>query len=172
MKKFTMLAALSLVVASVGQSADAQEKVPFSVMKGWTAARVHDATVLVLKDEGAYTKAFADTFGRFRLEYPSGKPPELQKVDFQSKQVVAVCWGQKTSTGFEISVVSVTGTAKETTITVKTTVPIGIADPAITHPAVVLVIPKTEAVRVIVTGDRTAGGAKDFTATGLEVIVK
>jgi hypothetical protein len=172
MKKFGMLAALSLLGMSFGQAADTEKKVPFSVLKGWNEARVQEATVLVLKDEATYTKAFADTFGGFRIEYPSGKPPVPEKVDFQSKQVVALCWGEKTSTGYEISVVSVTGTANETTITVKTIVPTGIADPAITYPVVALVIPKTEVLRVIVTGDRTPRGQKDFSAAGLEVIVK
>ena len=171
-KTFGVLAALSLLVASFGQAADTEKKVTFTVLKGWHEARVQEATVLVLKDEATYTTSFADTFGRYRLEYPSGKQPVPEKVDFQSQQVVAICWGEKASTGHDISVVSVTGTAKETTITVKTTVPKGIADPAITYPVAALVLPKTDVIRVIVTGDRTPRGGKDFSDAGLEVIVK
>lgn len=147
----------------------AEEKVPYSVMKDWSSARVEKPVVAVLTDEAAYTKLFAESYAAF-----NGFPkPVAEKVDFKSKQVVAVCWGAMSSTFYDICVVSVTGSAKETTIAVKTTVPKGIAEPAITYPAVVVVIPKSENVRVVVTGDRLPMGVGDFTdlKKGLEVKV-
>lgn len=132
-------------------------EVPYSVLKDWYEARVKDPAVVVLTDEAAYTKLFAESFAAFR-----SPNPVAEKVDFRSKQVVAICWGPKNSTGYGLSVSSVTSTRNETTITVKTVVPKGLADPAITHPAVVVVIPKAESVRVIVTGDRLPNGGSDF----------
>jgi WD40 repeat protein len=150
------------------QPPPAEDKVPFSVLKDWYEARVEKPVVAVLTDEAAYTKMFNESFA----DSQSPKPV-AEKVDFKSKQVVAICWGARNSTFYSISVASVTGTAKETTITVKTTVPKGIADPAITYPAVVVVIPKTENVRVVVTGDRPPAGFSDFTdlKKGMEVKV-
>lgn len=143
--------------------------VPYTVLNDWNSARVKEPAVVVLTDEAAYTKLFTESFAEFRSPKPAA-----EKVDFQSKQVVAVCWGTKNSTGYGLAVTSATSTQQETTITVKTTVPKGLADPAVTHPAIVLVIPKTERVRVVVTGDRLPSGWSDFTdvKTGLEVNVK
>ena len=153
----------------LGRPPSAEDEVPHSVLKNWYEARVKQPAVVILTDEAAYTKLYAESFGDFH--FPK---PVAEKVDFQSKQVVAVCWGAMNSTGYSISVASVTGTPKETTITVKTVVPKGLAEPAITDPAVVVVIPKAESVRVIVTGDRLPKGWGDFTdqKTGLEVKVK
>ena len=150
------------------QPARAEDKVPFSVLKDWYEARVKQPTVVVLTDEVAYAKLFTESFAEFH--FPK---PVVEKVDFKSKQVIAVCWGARNSTGYSISLVSVIGTPKETTITVKTTVPKGLAEPEVTYPAVVLVIPKTESVRVVVTGDRLPSGWSDFTdlKKGLEVKV-
>ena len=144
-------------------------EVPYSVLKDWHEARVKQPSVVVLTDEAAYTKLFAESFAAFRTTKPV---PE--KVDFESKQVVAVCWGSKPSTAYSISVVSAISTQQETTITVKTTVPKGLADPAVTYPAVVLVIPKCESVKVVFTGDRLPSGEGDFidSKKGLEVNVK
>lgn len=152
-----------------GRPDRADNKVVYSVLKDWYEARVEEPAVVVLTDEATYTKLFTESFAAFR-----SPKPVAEKVDFKSKQVVAVCWGSRSSTGYSISVASVTGTPKDTTITVKTTVPNGLADPAITHPAVVLVIPRTESVRVVVTGDRLPSGWSDFSdlKKGLEVNVK
>lgn len=155
-------------LAAKAQPSPARDEISYSVLKEWDSARVKEPMVVVLTDEAAYTKLFAESFA----EYRSPKPV-AEKVDFKSKQVVAVCWGSRNSTGYRISVASVAGTPKETTITVKTTVPKGLAEPAITYPAVVLVIPKTESVKVVVTGDRLPTGWSDFTdlKKGLEVNV-
>jgi uncharacterized protein (TIGR03067 family) len=161
-----------LVAAPVARADDAPKVLPdvvaYTISKGWSEARVKEPTVDVLADEAAYVKLFADTFAAFRSPAPAA-----ETVDFGTKQVVAVCWGTKHSTGYAISVVSVTGTPKETTVTVRTTVPKGLADTAETYPAVVLVIPRTESVKVVVTGDRLPTGWADFTALkkGLEVEV-
>lgn len=151
------------------RSPRAEDEVPHSVLKDWYSARVKEPAVVVLTDEAAYAKLFTESFAEFR-----SPKPVAEKVDFKSKQVVAVCWGAKNSTGYSISVASVTGTPKGMTITVKTTVPKGIADPKVTYPAVVLVIPKTHSVKVVVTGDRTSPGWwGDFSdlKRGLEVDV-
>jgi len=167
----TWLAAAVLLLGCAAPSARAQEKVAFTVLKGWYEGRVEEPTVLVLKDEDAYVKQFHETFARHRFPRPV---PE--KVDFASHQVVAVLWSAMPSTGYAIAVSSVTGTPKETTVTVKTTVPKGITDPEVTYPAVALVILKTDSVRVLVTGDRNPPGRwwKDFAdqKKGLEVLVK
>ena len=143
--------------------------VVYSVLKDWYEARVKEPAIVVLKDEAAYTKLFNESFAAFR--FPK---PVAEKVDFKVKQVVAVCWGGKGSTGYNISVVSVTGNPKETTITVKTTAPKGLANPAETYPALVLEMLRTESVKVVVTGDRLPTGWSDFTdlKRGLEVNVK
>jgi hypothetical protein len=145
--------------------------VPFTVLKEWYEARVKEPTVLVLKDQDAYARKFEETLGQF-----VSPKPAAPKVDFESKQVVVIAWSDMPSTYYEIEPVSVTGTEKETTITVKTKVPKGLADPAITHPAVALTIPRTERVRVVVTGDRNPPGKwwKDFanSKSGAEVVVK
>ncbi len=144
-------------------------EVKYAVLKDWDQARVEKPVVIVLSDEDTYEKLFTETFAKFR-----SPKPVAEKVDFKSKQVIAVFWGGKNSTGYDISVTSVTGTPKETTITVKTTAPKGISEPKITYPAVVLVIPKTESVRVVVSGDRLPSGWSDFTdlKKELEVNVK
>ena len=146
-----------------------ERTIPYGILEDWSEARVEGPAVVVLTDEAAYTKLFKESFAAFRSPIPVA-----QKVDFKSKQVVAVCWGPKNSTGYSVSVDSVSGIPRETTITVKTTVPKGLAEPAITYPAIVLVIPKTESVKVVVTGDRTPTGWSDFTdlKKGLEVKVK
>lgn len=172
MAKFRVLAALAALLGPLAPESAAQEKkLQFTVLKDWYQARVKEPTVLVLRDQDAYAKKFEETLGRFVSPKPN--PP---KVDFESKQVVAICWGAMPSTGYEIEAVSATGTQKETTITVKTKVPKGITDPAITHPALAVVIPRTDRVRVVVTGDRNPPDKwwKDFanSKNGAEVIVK
>jgi RNA polymerase sigma factor (sigma-70 family) len=162
---------LILTVKPAGAAAKGEQPA-FRVLKDWTAARTKTPTVVVLKDQKSYQAFFEESFAK------NFEPkPQAEAIDFQGKQVVAVCWGDKPSTGYDVGVISLTGTAAELVITVGTSTPKGPADDAITHPAAVVEIPKCEKLKVVVIGDRTEAGRwyKDFTASTtkeLEVQVK
>jgi len=149
MRKFAATVASLMVVYWAGYTAHAGERVTFRLLQRWCEGRVKEPAVHVLKDQDSHVKLFRETYAQFIIP-----TPEPEKVDFKTDRLVAIFWGAKPSTGYGLSLVSVTGTGKETTITVKTSVPTGMTGAMITHPALVLAIPKAEKVKIIVTGDR------------------
>jgi RNA polymerase sigma factor (sigma-70 family) len=138
------------------------KRVPFATLKfiRELVGKVNDPAVLVFKDEKTYQEAFT-----------RGAPvEELEPVDFTKKQVVAICWGWR-SGHYAMELVSVTGDKKEITITVKT-IFLGNSDPVATRPAVGVIIPKSDTVRVVVTGHREGRRDKYLDEAGIKKLTK
>jgi hypothetical protein len=133
--------------------------------------RVRGPEVILLKDAESYEKLCRESFPEYKKDSPEydGQPPD--PIDFEKYRVVGVFWGSKPNTSYDMSVLSVTAKGEEITITVKTTTPrrMQMNFQMVTYPSILMVIPKTDKVKVIVKGD-----SSDFAnrkEDGLEVIV-
>jgi hypothetical protein len=89
-------------------------------------------------------------------------PPET--VDFDSKQIVAILWGDKPSGGYELALKSVADEENATLITIETKIPHGSVDPTPESLGVAVAVPNGKRVRVVITGDRfrDRNGFTDF----------
>lgn len=149
---------------------DNYSEVPFTVINTWDEHEIKNSEVLLINDRETYVKKFNEKY----KEYSSKLTP--QNIDFERNQVVAFFWGQKSSTGYSMSVTSVKGNKKEIEIKVKTTTPNGLTSPAITYPAIAIAVPKSDKVKIIITGDRKSSksstwGFTNVKSKNLEVIV-
>ena len=134
------------------------EETSFTVLEEWRSVRVKAPAVLIMKEKDSYVRIFHKNYARF-----ISPKPEPEKLNFDTEQIIAICWAAKRSTGYGISATSVTGDKTETIVTVKTHVAKGFAGQMITYPAVVLKVKRTESIKIIVTGERIPPGrGQDF----------
>ena len=138
----------------------------YRVLK-WTEAGGVKPGVLVLNDRESYAEQFNKTYASNIR--PSPKP---EVIDFDKNLVVAIYWGIKSTTGYYVSIKSVTGDEKEVVVTVRTETPQGASGAAMTGPAGAVVAPRSTKVKVIVEGDRVSGDFSDLKTEKLEIVVK
>lgn len=138
------------------------------VYYGWPQKGVKPPLVEVIEDEKTY-------FERFGSFYSMAEKKRKEVIDFEKNQVVLAYWGWKPAAQYGLKVEPAYGTSKETVIRIRTIVPYGIADPLEANPAVAVVIPRCERVKVVIGGDRIpAKWGKDFSpmkSEALEVLV-
>lgn len=151
----------------LGLGLEARPPVMTQVYHGWPQEGVEPPLVEVINNEKSYRARFG-SFHAINKE-------KLEEIDFVKNQVVLACWGGKPATQYGLAVDPAYGTAKEIVVRIRTIVPYGIADPGGANPAVAVVIPRCERVKVIIGGDRDSGKWwKDFSekkGTALEVLV-
>lgn len=129
----------------------------------------------MLKDAKSYEKLCRESFSEYNKDSPEYVERSPDQIDFERHCVVGIFWGGQPNTGYRISVLSVTAKGREVTITVKTEIA-GYASQMLTYPNFLMVIPKTDDVKVIVKGDRLPRDHQisDFAnrrEDGLEVVV-
>jgi hypothetical protein len=106
--------------------------------------------VIVFTEKETYSEWFKEIEGESRV---GARPPDA--IDFDVNQVVAILWGDKPTTGFELSLKSIVIEEQEAIVTVATKLPEpGSGSLVVTYPGVTAVVPRSKRVRLVISGQR------------------
>lgn len=139
MKRFLQLSFIMVLFSScsinVLNNLNANVGTTFELLKQETYGGRENESNVVLKSQSELDKLYKDL--------NLGSAPA---IDFEQNKVVALFMGQKNSGGYSISVRKITVDGDTTTVSVKRTLPEGMATQAITAPYCIAIIPKTDKV--------------------------
>jgi fructose-1,6-bisphosphatase len=130
-----MMVLLSSCSINVLNNLNANVGTTFELLKEEAYGGRENESNVVLKSQSELDKLYADL--------NLGAAP---KINFESNKVVALFMGQKSSGGYSISIRKITVDGDTTTVSVKRTLPEGMATMALTAPYCIAIIPKTDKV--------------------------
>ena len=113
--------------------------------------------IRVIRDESSLANLLND------LRRYSNEKPKFDEIDFTKEKAVAVFWGRKSRTGYEMNIRSVRLMGDTLTLRIETRI-WAIGGFLVTSPAIVIAVPKSRQVRVEISGDRCQPGTSDFTS--------